>query len=129
VTRGAYVLADPPGGATPRVVIMSSGSEVALALRAHQQLAEQGVPSRVVSMPSMELFARESMEYQKSVLLDGVPRVSIEAGSPMSWYRWVGSNGVALGLTRFGASAPYERIYEELGITVQKLVDTVKGLV
>jgi transketolase len=107
---------------------MSSGSEVSLVLRAHQQLAEQGIPTRVVSMPSMELFAKQTPEYRQSVLPDGVPRVSIEAAHPMSWYRWVGSNGVALGLTRFGASAPYEKIYEELGITVQKVVDAAKGL-
>ena len=128
LTRGAYVLADPAGGALPRVVIMSSGSEVGLALRAHQQLAEQGVPTRVVSMPSMELFAAQSPEYRKSILPDGVPRVSIEAGHPMSWYRWVGSDGVVLGLTRFGASAPYERIYEELGLTVQKVVESAQAL-
>jgi transketolase len=95
-------------------------------LRAHQQLAEQGVPTRVVSMPSMELFARQTAEYQRSVLPHGVRRVSIEAGHPMSWYRWVGSDGAVLGLTRFGASAPYERIYEELGLTVQKVVDAAK---
>ena len=129
LTHGAYVLADPAGNTPPRVVLMSSGSEVALVLRAHQQLAEEGIPSRVVSMPSMELFARQTPEYRKSVLPDGVPRVSIEAGHPMSWYRWVGSDGVALGLTRFGASAPYERIYEELGLTVQKVVESAKALV
>ena len=127
--RGGYVLADPPGDTTPRVLLMSSGSEVALVIKAHQQLAERGIASRVVSMPSMELFARQSVEYQRSVLLDGVPRVSIEAAAPMSWYRWVGSNGVVIGLTRFGASAPYERIYEELGLTVQHVVDTAVSLV
>ncbi|HEU4786925.1 MAG TPA: transketolase [Gemmatimonadaceae bacterium] len=127
--RGGYVLADPPGDAAPRVLLMSSGSEVALVIKAHQQLAERGIASRVVSMPSMELFARQSVEYQRSVLLDGVPRVSIEAAQPMSWYRWVGSNGVVIGLTRFGASAPYERIYEELGLTVQHVVDTAVSLI
>ena len=126
--RGGYVLADPPGGAAPKVVLMSSGSEVALVLKAHQQLAEQGVPSRVVSMPSMDLFGRQAPEYRASVLPGGVPRVAIEAAHPMSWYEWVGSDGVVLGLTRFGASAPYEKIYEALGITVQKVVDAATGL-
>src|SRR5678816_921604 len=126
--RGAYVLADPPGGASPRVVIMSSGSEVGLALRAHKQLADQGVPTRVASMPSMKLFTAQTPEYRKSILPDGIPRVSIEAAHPMSWYRWVGSDGIVLGLTRFGASAPYARIYEELGLTVQKVVDSAKAL-
>ena len=129
LARGGYVLADPPGGASPRVVLMSSGSEVALIVKAHQQLAERGIAARVVSMPSMELFARQTTEYQRSVLLDGIPRVSIEAAHPMSWYRWVGSDGVVIGLTRFGASAPYERIYQELGLTVQHVVDTAASLV
>jgi len=124
VAKGGYVLADPPGGVAPRVVLMSSGSEVALILKAHQQLAEQGVPSRVVSMASMELFRHQTEEYRQSVLPRGVPRVAIEAAHPMSWYEWVGSDGVVLGLTRFGASAKYERIYEELGLTVDRLVQS-----
>jgi transketolase len=110
------------------VVLLSSGSEVALILKAHQQLAESGIAARVVSMPSMELFARQPDAYQSSVLLAGIPRVSIEAAHPMSWYRWVGSNGIVLGLDRFGASAPYEKIYEHLGITVQKVVDAATSL-
>jgi transketolase len=129
VAQGAYVLADPDGGAAPRVVLLSSGSEVALILAAHQKLGEQGIASRVVSMPSMELFARQSKEYQDSVLPPGVPRVSIEAAHPMSWYRWVGANGTALGLERFGASSPYERIYEELGLTADAVVKAAKALV
>jgi transketolase len=128
VEKGGYVLADPPSGTKSRVVLMSSGSEVALVLKAHQQLAESGVASRVVSMPSMDLFARQSDSYRGSVLPAGVPRVAIEAASPMSWYEWVGSNGTVLGLDRFGASAPYEKIYEELGITVQKVVEAAKAL-
>jgi len=127
--QGAYVLADPPSGTAPKVVLMSSGSEVALVLEAHQKLAEQGVASRVVSMPTMELFRRQSAEYQASVLPPGVPRVAIEAAHPMSWYEWVGSDGVVLGLTRYGASAPYEKVYEELGITVDKVVAAAKSLV
>jgi transketolase len=126
--QGAYVLADPPNGAAPRVVLMSSGSEEALVLEAHQKLAEQGVPSRVVSMPTMELFRRQSAAYQESVLPAGVPRVAIEAAHPMSWYEWVGSDGVVLGLTRYGASAPYEKVYEELGITVEKVVAAAMSL-
>jgi transketolase len=80
-------------------------------------------------MPSHELFASESTEYQESVLLAGVKRIAIEAAHPMSWYRWVGSDGVILGLERFGASAPYKEIYEHLGLTVDKLVDTAKQLI
>jgi transketolase len=128
VAKGGYVLADPAGGAAPKVVLMSSGSEVGLILKAYQQLAEQGVPSRVVSMASMELFRHQSEEYQRSVLPRGIPRVAIEAAHPMSWYEWVGSDGVVLGVTRFGASSPYEKIYEELGLTVQKVIDAARTM-
>jgi transketolase len=129
LARGAYVLADPEGGVAPRVVLLSSGSEVALILAAHQKLADAGVASRVVSMPSMELFERQSQDYRDSVLPRGIPRVSIEAAHPMSWYRWVGSDGVVLGLDRFGASAPYERIYEKLGLTVDTVVESARRVV
>jgi transketolase len=132
---GAYVLADPVNSThqalstIPDVVLMSSGSEVAFILAAHERLAAEGIASRVVSMPSHELFARQSEEYRASVLPPDVPRVAIEAAHPMSWYKWVGDNGVVLGLERFGASAPYERIYEELGLTVDKVVDAAMQLV
>ncbi len=127
VAKGAYVLADAGQGKTPDVILMSSGSEVALVLAAHQKLNEQGVASRVVSMPSMELFSRQSDEYQRSVLPDDVPRVAIEAGHPMSWYKWIAGNGEVLGLTRYGASAPYATIYEELGLTVDRVVAASKA--
>jgi transketolase len=123
LTRGAYVLSDPAAGAKPRVVLMASGSEVQLVLAAQEQLAARGVAARVVSMPCMELFEKESADYQQAVLPVGVPRVSIEAAHPMSWYRWVGLSGEAIGLHRFGASSPYERIYKELGITTDRVVE------
>jgi transketolase len=125
--KGGYVLADAPAGQTPRAVLMSSGSEVGLVLQAHQKLAEEGVPTRVVSMPSMDLFDRQSAEYQRSVLPDGMRRIAIEAGHPMSWYRWIGNNGEILGVSRFGASAPFERIYQELGLTVDRVVKAVSA--
>src|SRR5262245_49186532 len=128
LARGAYVLADPRDG-EPQVVLMSSGSEVALILKAHQKLADEGIPSRVVSMPSHELFERQSDDYRRSVLPPGVKRLAIEAGHPMSWYRWVGEDGIVMGLERFGASAPYEGIYEELGLTAGKIVDGARTLV
>ncbi len=128
VEKGAYVLADADGG-KPRAVLMSSGSEVALVIQAHEKLKEQGIPTRVVSMPSHELFERQTEEYRNSVLPPNVPRLAIEAASPVSWYRWVGLKGVVMGLERFGASAPYEKIYEELGLTVNAVVDHVKRLI
>ncbi|MEX2179461.1 MAG: transketolase [Gemmatimonadaceae bacterium] len=126
VARGAYALT--VGKKRPQVVLMSSGSEVALVLAAHEQLGAAGVVSSVVSMPSHELFAKQDRKYRASVLPAGVPRLAIEAGHPMSWYRWVGDNGIVLGLERFGASAPYERIYEELGLTVDRIVAAAKSL-
>jgi transketolase len=119
VVLGAYVLAD---SAKPQVVLMSSGSEMGLVIAAHEKLVAAGVRSRVVSMPSHELFARQDAKYRASVLPPGVPRVAIEAAHPMSWQRWVGDTGVVLGLERYGASAPYERIYQELGLTVDQVV-------
>lgn len=112
----------------PQIVLLSAGSEVALILAAHHQLLAQGIRTRVVSMPSHELFAQQDRAYRDSVIPPGIPRVAIEAGHPMSWYRWVGDAGVVLGLDRFGASAPYERIYEELGLTVDRVVETAKRL-
>ena len=96
VAKGAYVLADSPGG-DPQVVLMSSGSEVALILEAQQKLAADGIRARAVSMPSHELFAAQDKSYRDSVLTPGIKRVSIEAGHPMSWQKWVGADGVALG--------------------------------
>jgi transketolase len=128
VAQGGYVVADVKEGA-PEVVLMSSGSEVALIMDAAEKLAERGVRARVVSMASHELFAKQPASYRESVLPPGVPRVAIEAAHPMSWYRWVGDNGVVLGVERFGASAPNERLYTELGLTVDKLVDAAERLV
>jgi transketolase len=128
VRRGAYVLGDAEGGA-PQVVLMSSGSEVALCVAAREKLAAEGVRARVVSVPSLELFAKQDAAYVREVLPAGVPRVAIEAAHPMPWYRWVGDTGAVLGLERFGASAPYQRIYDELGLTVDKLVAAAREAV
>jgi transketolase len=132
VVLGAYVLADSDSN-TPNaeldVVLMSSGSEVSLILAAYEKLLAQGINSRVVSMPSHELFARQDAKYRDSVLPPAVPRIAVEAAHPMSWYRWVGADGVVLGLDRYGASAPYERIYTELGLTVERVVDAAVELV
>lgn len=122
VAKGGYVLRDPQDGQHPQVVLMSSGSEVALALEAARRLAADGVPARVVSMASFELFAAQDDDYRNAVLPPGIPRVAIEAAHPMPWYRYVSPSSVMVGLSRFGASAPYQRVYEELGITADALV-------
>jgi transketolase len=128
LARGAYVLADAAGG-KPEVVLMSSGSEVGLILDAQKRLEADGVRARAVSMPSHELFARQDETYRNSVFPKGVKRIAMEAAHPMSWYRWVGDDGVILGIERFGASAPAARIFTELGFTVDKIVATAKELV
>jgi transketolase len=128
LARGAYVLADEPGG-KPEIVLMSSGSEVALVLDAQKKLEADGVRARAVSMPSMEIFARQDQSYRDSVLPKGIRRIAMEAAHPMSWYKWVGDDGVIIGLERFGASAPAATIFEHLGITVDHIVKTAKQLV
>jgi transketolase len=128
LAKGAYVLADTPGGA-PEVVLMSTGSEVGLVIAAQTKLAEAGIRTRTVSMPSHELFAEQPLEYQHEVLPPGTKRVAIEAAHPMSWYRWVGNDGVILGLDHFGASAPFAEIYKGFGLTVDKVIEAARGLV
>jgi transketolase len=118
--RGAYVLKDSDGR-TPSVVLMASGSEVAIALEAQALLEAQRVPTRVVSVLSQELFTKQSASYQESVLPAGVPRVAVEAAHPMSWYRFVGLRGAVVGLETFGASAPYQTLYRELGLTADNV--------
>ena len=125
--RGGYVLAD--SGGEPAVILIASGSEVELALGARDELFEGGVVARVVSMPSLELFAAQEEGYRSSVLPQGIPRVAIEAAHPMSWYRVVGEQGIVIGLERFGASSPYKTIYEELGFTVKAVAEAARSLV
>jgi transketolase len=107
---------------------MSSGSEVGLVLDAQKKLEADGIRARAVSMPSMEIFARQDEAYRATVLPKGVKRIAMEAAHPMSWYRWVGEDGVILGIERFGASAPAAAIYTHLGITVDRMVETAKKL-
>jgi transketolase len=128
LARGAYVLADSPGGA-PQVVMISTGSEVSLILDAQKKLETEGIRARAVSMPSHEIFARQDQAYRDSVLPKGVKRVAIEAAHPMSWYRWVGDDGIIIGIERFGASAPAPVIYAHLGITADRVVKSAKKLV
>jgi transketolase len=128
VAKGAYVLRDAPGG-SPQIILISTGSEVALILEAQDRLESAGIRARVVSMPSHELFAAQPAEYRESVLPPRIRRIAIEAAHPMSWYKWVGSDGVIIGVERFGASAPYKDIYTHLGLTVDKLVDAAKQII
>ncbi len=128
VAHGAYVLSNTLDGTAARAIILASGSEVPIAMAAQQALAADGIATRVVSAPSLELFAQESPKYRGAVLPKGVPRVAIEAAHPMSWYRWVGDHGVVIGIETFGSSAPAPRLYAEYGITAPKVVEAVKSL-
>jgi transketolase len=127
--KGGYVLADL-GAGTPQLILIASGSEVSLIEAAGRALADEGVAVRLVSFPSWELFLEQDPAYRDSVLPRQIrARISIEAAAPLGWERWVGDEGVAIGLERFGASAPYEEIYRQLGLTVERIVDTARELV
>ncbi len=108
---------------------MGTGSEVQYAMEAQKTLAEEGIAARVVSMPSWELFEKQSDEYKEEVFPSDVKaRISIEAGATHGWQRWTGTDGVNIGVNRFGASAPYEKIFEEFGLTAEHIVEEAKGL-
>lgn len=127
VARGGYVLADAEGGA-PRVILIGTGSEVQLALAARTTLQAEGVPTRVVSMPCTEWFDEQPAEYRDSVLPPSVTaRVSVEAGRAMPWYKYVGTAGRCVSLEHFGASADYETLYTEFGITADAVVEAAKA--
>lgn len=122
LAKGAYVLIEA-GKVYPDVILIGTGSEVQFCVEAHQKLADQGIAARVVSMPSWELFAAQPDEYRNAVLPPAVKaRVAIEAAVTFGWEKWLGSQGTMIGLDRFGASAPYKTIYEQLGFTTENLV-------
>jgi transketolase len=127
VARGAYVLIEAGPGSRLELILIATGSEVSLALEAHWRLVQEGVRCRVVSMPSWELFEAQSMEYRDSVLPpDVLARVSVEAGSPFGWERYVGLTGAIIGVNRFGASAPGPVVMANYGFTVEHVVATAK---
>jgi len=127
--HGGYILREADGQA-PQVILLATGSEVSLILSAQTQLEAAGVPTRVVSMPCWELFRAQSPEYREQVLPRAVTaRVAVEAASPFPWYEWVGATGAILGLNHFGASAPYERIFQEFGFTPEHVVQLAQDVV
>lgn len=124
--KGAYILKKEEGS-TPDYLLIATGSEVSIALEAAKILEEEGNSVRVVSMPSMELFSKQDLSYRQEVLPPDVKnRVSIEAASTQSWYRWVGTEGLALGINQFGMSAPYQEIYDHFGLTPSKIADKIR---
>ena len=127
VKQGAYIVADAAGH-VPHVVLLASGSEVEVALKAREQLSGHGVRARVVSCTSLERFAQQPVEYRHHVLPTGVPRVAVEAAHPMSWYRWVGDHGAIVGIESFGASAPAPVLFEKFGISADRVVQAARSV-
>jgi transketolase len=129
LAQGAYVLADADGSA-PSVILIATGSEVSVALEAHQHLTKEGIRSRVVSMPSWELFDLQPQSYRDAVLPPSVrARVSIEAASSFGWERYVGADGAIIGVDRFGASAPGPSLMHQFGFTPEHVAETAKTIV
>jgi len=121
VDKGAYVLWE--SGKNPELILMATGSEVSMALEAARQLKDMGIHSRVVSMPSWELFDMQPPDYRESVLPSSITRrLSVEAGRSLGWQRYTGPKGISIGVDRFGASAPWEQVYESLGINVENII-------
>jgi transketolase len=128
LAQGAYILT-AADAVPPEVILIATGSEVSLALDAHRRLAGDGIRSRVVSMPSWELFDAQPHSYKDTVLPPTVrARVSIEAASPFGWERYVGPDGVIIGVNSFGASAPGQVVMHEFGFTVEHVVETAKAV-
>ncbi|HMF59459.1 MAG TPA: transketolase C-terminal domain-containing protein, partial [Vicinamibacterales bacterium] len=128
VARGAYVLADPADG-NPEVILMASGSELSLAVEAHEKLIVEGIRSRVVSIPSWEIFDHQTREYRDSVLPPGVTaRVAVEQASTFGWERYVGSSGEVIGMRTFGASAPLKALQEKFGFEPERVAAAAREL-
>jgi transketolase len=128
VAHGAYVMADTPGGA-PEVILIASGSEVSLVVGAQEALASGGIRSRVVSMPSWDIFERQPKSYRDSVLPPEVTaRVAVEQGSVLGWERYVGAAGRVIGMTTFGASAPLKELQRKFGFEPERVVTVAKEL-
>jgi len=128
VSKGAYVIRDAknPATGTCDAILMASGSEVHICLSAQKMLEAKGIYARVVSVPSMELFERQDAEYRESVLPKACTRrVAVEAALQFGWDRYIGSEGKFIGMTGFGASAPFKQLYEFYGITAENVVNAV----
>jgi transketolase len=128
IRKGGYILSDAPDNQKPQLVLIATGSEVKLALDAQTALAAEGIPARVVSMPSTNVFDRQSKEYQQSVLGQHIRRIAIEAAHGDFWRKYVGLHGEVVSIDTFGASAPAGKLFEHFGFTVQHVVEVAKGV-
>jgi transketolase len=128
VARGAYVLAEAPGG-KPQVILIASGSEISLAVLAHETLIGEGIRSRVVSMPSWDIFDHQTQEYRDSVLPpDVAARVAVEQASTFGWERYVGTSGRIIGMKTFGASAPLKELQRKFGFEPEQVAAAAREL-
>jgi transketolase len=128
LARGAYVVADAPGG-SPELILIGTGSELSLVVSAHEALIQQGIRSRVVSMPSWDLFEQQPVDYRESVLPRRVTaRVAVEQGSVLGWDRYVGPEGRVIGMQTFGASAPLKELQRRFGFEPDRVVATALEL-
>lgn len=126
--KGAYILRDCEG--TPDILLLASGSEVELIYKAYDVLAEKGIKSRVISMPSFELFEEQTEEYKQSILPNEIrKRLAVEAASSFGWHQYVGLDGAVIGIDGFGASAPANTLFQEYGFTVENVVETAMNVV
>ena len=126
--RGAYILVEPPDA--PRALVIGTGSEVQVAVKAAEALNAAGIATRVVSMPSWELFAQQDQAWRERVLPSSITaRVALEAASPFGWDRWVGERGTVIGLDHFGASAPAEVLFTQFVFTTERVIAAVRALV
>ena len=128
VARGAYVMADATGG-PPEIILIASGSEVSLVVEAHEALASQGIRSRVVSMPSWDIFEHQPQSYRESVLPAEIKaRIAVEQGSALGWDRYVGAAGRVIGMETFGASAPLKELQRKFGFEPERIVDLAREM-
>ena len=125
IRKGGYVLSEAANG-KPQGIIIATGSEVDLAIKAQAALATEGINVRVVSMPSTNVFDRQDQAYKDSVLTQGVKRVAVEAGVTGLWHKYVGLEGAVIGMDCFGESAPAGELFKHFGFTVENVVNTVK---
>jgi transketolase len=128
IRKGGYVLSEAANG-KPQAIIIATGSEVDLAIKAQATLAAEGINVRVVSMPSTNVFDRQDEAYKNSVLIQGVKRIAIEAGVTSGWYKYVGLEGAVIGMDCFGESAPAPELFKHFGFTVDNVVGTVKKVI
>lgn len=126
IRRGGYVLSEADGGSA-QAVIIATGSEVQLAMAAQKSLQEFGIATRIVSMPSTDVFDRQDSDWKASVLPAGIPRIAVEAGATGGWYKYVGLEGAVIGIDRFGESAPAGELFPYFGITTDAIVEAVKA--